>query len=37
VNLSTPGQPPTEFVIADFFATAVVREDRISDQSYNGA
>jgi hypothetical protein len=37
VNLSTPGQPPTEFVIADFFATAVVREDRIGDQSDNRA
>jgi hypothetical protein len=37
VNLSTFRQSPAQLVIADFFAAAVVGEDRISDQSYNGA
>ena len=35
VNLSASGQPPTQFVVADFLATAVVGEDRITDNGDN--
>jgi hypothetical protein len=35
VKLSTSGQPPSQFVIADFLTTAVVRKDRIADKSDN--
>ena len=31
----TSGQPPSQFVVADFLTTAVVRKERIADKSDN--
>jgi hypothetical protein len=33
MKLGPSGQPPTQFMIADFPTSAVVREDRIADKS----
>jgi hypothetical protein len=33
VKLGTSSQPPTQFMVADFPTSAVVREDRIANKS----